>query len=143
MAESGADPTGARIFNILRGEAAEVRPTPYGDVGTIFSGSGLELVWVRKHGEPIDQDWFSSDEVDLILVVSGLLRVEFEAPGQDDRVLGPGELLILPAGQRCRAYRWPRDAAEATVFVAAYPAATGAGVHDHGDFSAYSDENSP
>jgi len=122
MAEPGPGQPGARIFDILRGEAAEVRPTPYGDVGTIFSGSGIELVWVRKQGEPIDQDWFGSEEVDVILVVSGLLRVEFESAGQDDRVLGPGEVLILPAGLRCRAYRWPRDASDATIFVAAYPA---------------------
>ncbi|HSB39858.1 MAG TPA: hypothetical protein VLD13_12280 [Gaiellaceae bacterium] len=29
--------------------------------------------------------------------------------------------LILDAGTRCRAYRWPREAPEATVFLAAYP----------------------
>ncbi len=126
MAEpgSGADSSGRspRVLNILNGEAADVRLTPYGNVGTIFSGSGIELVWVSKQGEPVDEGWFSSDEVDLILVVRGRLRFEFESADWADRVLDPGQVLILPAGERCRAYRWPRDAAEATVFVAAYPA---------------------
>ena len=58
-----------RVLNVLRGEALESRSTPFGEVGTMFSGSGL-----------------------------------------------------LPAGERCRAYRWPREADDATVFVAAYPA---------------------
>ena len=37
------------------------------------------------------------------------------------RVLSVGDVLVLPPGLRCRAYRWPRDASQATVFVAAYP----------------------
>ena len=89
--------------------------TPSGDVGTVFSGQGIEMVWVSKPAEPIDQNWFSSDRVDLILVVQGQLKFEFESSGQPDRVLSAGEVLVLPAGQRCRAYRWPRDRREATV----------------------------
>ncbi len=110
------------MFNILRGEAGQVRSTPFGDVGTVFSGEGIEMVWVSKLAEPIDESWFSSGEVDLILVVQGHLKFEFGSPGHPDRVLSAGEVLVLPAGARCRAYRWPRDAPEATVFVAAYPA---------------------
>ncbi len=113
---------GPQVFNILRGEASQVRATPFGDVGTVFSGSGLEMVWVSKLAEPVDEGWFSSAEVDLILVVQGQLKFEFESPEQPGRVLGVGDVLVLPAGARCRAYRWPRDAREATVFVAAYPA---------------------
>jgi len=109
------------VFNVLRGEASQVRSTPFGDVGTVFSGRGIEMVWVSKLAELIDENWFSSDEVDLILVVQGQLKFEFASPGQPDRVLNAGELLILPAGARCRAYRWPRDARQATVFVATYP----------------------
>ena len=112
---------GLHVFNVLRGEASQVRSMLFGDVGTVFSAQGIEMVWVRKLGEPVDKDWFSSDEVDLILVVQGQLKFEFESPGQPDRVLSPGEVLVLPAGARCRAYRWPREAREATVFVAAYP----------------------
>jgi uncharacterized protein YjlB len=103
------------------GQARAVRSTPFGAVGTVYSGQGIEMVWVSKRAEPIDQNWFSSDRVDLILVVRGQLKFEFESPGQPDRVLSAGEVLVLPAGQRCRAYRWPRDRREATVFVAAYP----------------------
>jgi hypothetical protein len=110
-----------RVFNVLRGEADQVRATPYGAVGTLFSGSGVELVWVSKQDEPIDEAWFSSDQIDLILVLQGRLRFEFEAAGRGDLVLGPGDVIVLPANERCRAYRWPRDASEATVFVAAYP----------------------
>jgi uncharacterized protein YjlB len=121
IAEDGGEP-GPQVFNVLRGEASQVRSTPFGDVGTVFSGRGLEMVWVSKLAEPVDEDWFFSAEVDLILVVQGQLKFEFEAPGQPGRVLGVGDVLVLPAGVRCRAYRWPRDASEATVFVAAYPA---------------------
>ena len=114
-------PVAPQVFNVLRGEASEVRSVPFGDVGTVFSGQGIEMVWVSKLAEPIDQNWFSSDKVDLILVVQGQLKVEFESPSQPDRVLSVGDALVLPARERCRAYRWPRDAREATIFVAAYP----------------------
>jgi quercetin dioxygenase-like cupin family protein len=55
------------------------------------------------------------------VVLQGQLKVEFEAPDQADRVLKPGDLLVLPAHTRCRAYRWPRDQVQATVFLAVYP----------------------
>jgi hypothetical protein len=110
-----------QVFNVLHGEASQIRSTPFGDVGTMFSGHGIELVWVSKLGEAVDDNWFSSPEVDLILVIQGQLRFEFDSPGQPDRVLGVGEVLVLPAGTRCRGYRWPRDASEAAVFVAVYP----------------------
>lgn len=118
MTPEGPSP---QVFNVLLGQASQVRSTPFGEVGTVFSGQGIEMVWVSKLAEPIDENWFSSDEVDLILVVQGQLKFEFESPSQPDRVLSAGEVLVLPAGQRCRAYRWPRDAREATVFIAAYP----------------------
>jgi uncharacterized protein YjlB len=113
---------GLHVFNVLRGQASQVRSTPFGDVGIIFSGHGIEMVWVSKLAEPIDPGWFSSEEIDLILVVQGQLKFEFESPSQPERVLSVGDVLVLPAGARCRAFRWPRDASEATVFVAAYPA---------------------
>jgi uncharacterized protein YjlB len=120
------------VFNVLRGEARQVRSTPFGDVGTLFSGAGIELVWVRKRAESVDDSWFSADAVDLILVVQGQLKFEFESPDLADRVLGAGDALVLPAGTRCRAYRWPRDAREATVFVAAYPAGQSPAAQAHG-----------
>jgi len=125
---------GLHVFNVLRGEASQVRSTPFGDVGTVFSGRGIEMVWVSKLAEPIDENWFSSDEVDLILVVQGQLKFEFASPGQPDHVLNAGELLILPAGARCRAYRWPRDARQATVFVATYPTGQNGPAAGHAGF---------
>ena len=115
------DDTVLQVFNVLRGEANHIRSTPFGDVGTVFSGRSMELVWVSKHGEPVDDSWFRMKAVDLIMVVQGQLKFEFESPNHDNRVLGPGELLVLAPEARCRAYRWPRDASQATIFVAAYP----------------------
>lgn len=115
------DDTAVRVFNVLRGEANHVRSTPFGDVGTMFSGRSMELVWVSKQGEPVDDSWFTMKAVDLITVLQGQLKFEFESPDHDDRVLDAGEVLILPPDARCRAYRWPRDASQATIFMAAYP----------------------
>ena len=69
----------------------------------------------------IDAEWFSQPTVDLLIVPQGQLRVEFEQTHQASVVLGPGELLVLPPHTRCRAYRWPRDRQEATIFLAVYP----------------------
>lgn len=121
MSAADHDDAALQVFNVLRGEASHVRSTPFGDVGTVFSGRSMELVWVSKQGEPVDDSWFRMKAVDLIMVLQGQLKFEFESPDHDDRVLGAGEVLVLPAEARCRAYRWPRDASEATIFVAAYP----------------------
>jgi nitroimidazol reductase NimA-like FMN-containing flavoprotein (pyridoxamine 5'-phosphate oxidase superfamily) len=120
------DVAALRVFNVLRGEANHVRSTPFGDVGTVFSGRSMELVWVSKQGEPIDDTWFRMKEVDLIMVLQGQLKFEFESEEHGDRVLGAGEVMVLPPEARCRAYRWPRDAGQATIFMAAYPTCGGA-----------------
>lgn len=36
------------VYNVLRGEASDVVRTPFGDVGSIFSGDGVEVVCVSK-----------------------------------------------------------------------------------------------
>ena len=118
-----SDVSAPQVFDVLRGEANHVRSTPFGDVGTVFCGRSMELVWVSKKGDPVDDSWFRMKAVDLIMVLQGQLKFEFASPDHDDRVLRAGELLVLPADARCRAYRWPRDASEATIFVAAYPTA--------------------
>lgn len=110
-----------RVLSVLSGQANHVRSTPFGDVGLAFASPDMEVVWVRKLGESVDEHWFSAHEEDVILVVQGQLKFEFEAAGEADRVLGVGDMLVLPPDTRCRAYRWPRDAREATIFVAAYP----------------------
>jgi len=115
------DSAALQVFNVLAGEASHVRPTPFGDVGTVLSGNSMEFVWVSKYGEPADDSWFSMKEVDLIMVIQGQLKLEFDTPGQRDRVLSVGEVLVLPADARCRMSRWPRESDQATIFVAAYP----------------------
>jgi uncharacterized protein YjlB len=117
----GPDDGAPRVLNILSGEATGTRATAFGEVGTIFRGQEIECVWVRKGDEQIDPGWFESDRVDLMLVVQGALKVEFEAEDYADRILRVGDVLVLPAGVRCRAYRWPRNAPDASIFVAAYP----------------------
>ncbi len=118
MEQAGGNP---QIFRVLRQEALEIKNTPYGSVGKLFNGQGIEAIWVRKENEEIDKDWFSQPQVDLIFVVQGKLKVEFERSDLLPQVLEPGDFLILPANTRCRAYSWPRDAQKATVFIAVYP----------------------
>ena len=110
-----------QILNILQDDALEITHSAYGRVGRLFTGEGFEAVWVKKEAEEIDPGWFIQPVVDLILVVQGKLRVEYDTPDLSPRVLAPGEMLVLPANTRCRAYRWPREAKEGTVFLAVYP----------------------
>lgn len=110
-----------RVFHLLDGDAIAVRTSPTGAVGTVFSGSGIEVVWVAKQEEVIDRQWFSQRTVDLLVILQGQLRVEFEQQGIGPLELNPGDLLALPPHVRCRAYRWPRDRQEATIFLAVYP----------------------
>jgi uncharacterized protein YjlB len=109
-----------RVFRVLDGDALQIRATPCGSVGTVFTDPGLEVVWVSKQAEDVDPAWFSQPTTDILFVVQGQLRVEFADERLDDLVLAPGDLLVLPPGVGCRAYRWPRDAAQATMFLAAY-----------------------
>ena len=59
--------------------------------------------------------------VDLVLVLQGKLKMEFERTDIALRVLESGDMVVLPSDTRCRAYRWPRETEEATVFLAVYP----------------------
>ena len=120
-------PMEPKVFNILSDEALEITHSAYGSVGRLFTGGGLEAAWVKKEAEEIDPGWFEQPMVDLILVVQGQLRVEFDHPDLDVRVFAPGEMLVLPPNTRCRAYSWPRAAREATIFLAVYPVGTGKG----------------
>jgi hypothetical protein len=110
-----------QVFHILREEALDIRHSPTGCVGQVFREEGLEMVWVARQEEDIDTTWFAQPTVDLLIVLQGHLRVEFEEETQAPVVLEPGDLLKLPSNTRCRAYRWPRDQQEATIFVAVYP----------------------
>ena len=110
------------VFHLLREEALEIRQSSFGSVGKIFSGEGVEAVWVKKQHEEIDPEWFTQSRVDLLLVVKGKLKIEFEREDIPPRLLEPGDLIVLPPNTRCRAYRWPRTGKGATLFLAVYPA---------------------
>ncbi len=110
-----------RVVDLLRGDAEETWSTPYGTTGRVFNGAGIEAVWVSKEREEIDPGWFSQHSVDLIVVMQGQLRVEFADSHLEERTLQSGQMLILPADVACRAYRWPRNAGSATIFLAIYP----------------------
>ena len=112
---------GPRVFRTLRGDAIETTTSAYGSVGRLFTGEGLELVWVRKENEEVDPGWFSQSAVDLIVVLQGGLRCEFDDPASESTNLCAGDVLILPADTRCRAYRWRREQRDATIFIAIYP----------------------
>ncbi len=119
MAETGAGEP--RVLDVLAGEAEQIRDTPYGRVGLLYAGSGVRAEWVAKRGEAVDPDWFSQGTVDLLCVVDGRLRVEFERTDILSTTLERGQVLVLPAGVRCRAYSWPRESSEGAVFVAFCP----------------------
>lgn len=104
------------VFRLLQGEALDIHHSPTGDVGRVFCGEGLEAAWVVKQQEVIDAAWFSQPSVDLLIILRGQLRVEFEQPHLASVVLGSGDLLVLPPHTRCRAYRWPQDRQDATIF---------------------------
>jgi quercetin dioxygenase-like cupin family protein len=110
-----------RIFHSSQGEALHVRDAPYGRVGLLHSDQNLEVVWVSKQAEAVDPGWFSSGAVDILVVVQGNLRVEFGSPDEEAAIMQPGDVLVLPPNCECRAYRWPRNEPEATIFIAAYP----------------------
>lgn len=115
------DMTSPMFFDVLQGEASSVRDTSFGRVGSVYTDDAIEMVWVSKQAEAIDPGWVRQDAVDLLIVVQGQLKVEFESSLYHEHVMKPGEVLVLPPGIRCRAYRWPREVETATVFIAVYP----------------------
>ena len=111
----------ARIVDLLAEERPGERSTPYGSVWDVLSADLVEAVVVVKDGEEIDPGWFSSEVVDLIVLLRGELRVEFERGVRASLTMKPGQLLVIEAGIRCRAYRWPRSSSVPAVFLAVYP----------------------
>ena len=109
------------VFDVLSKEAVAVSHTPFGSVGELFSGHGIRAVWVEKQGEEIDPGWFCQDAIDVIVVIQGGLKLEFADSAFSPVELRPGSVLLLPPNTRCRGYRWPRQQAESTVFLAVYP----------------------
>jgi quercetin dioxygenase-like cupin family protein len=112
---------GISRFNVLAGEALRVKTVPFGSVGTVTEGHGVEVVWVAKQDEAIDPDWYSQPQLDVLFVVRGTLRVEFAHDPSAVQTLTEGQLIVIPPSTKCRAYRWPRDAVEPTIFLAITP----------------------
>ncbi len=109
------------FFRIPDREALNIRESDTGDVGRLFTGEGIEVVWVQKKGEKIDTEWFTQKSVDLIVVLQGTLKVEFKDGTLESRIMEPNDLMVLPSNTSCRAYRWPRSTTKPTIFLALYP----------------------
>jgi quercetin dioxygenase-like cupin family protein len=120
---AGGGTAAPRLVDLLANQRPGERSTPYGSVWDVLSADGLEAVVVVKDGEEIDPGWFSSEVVDLIVLLRGRLRVEFERSAQPSLTMKPGQLLVIGPGVRCRAYRWPRSSPRPAVFLAVYPPA--------------------
>ena len=86
-----------------------VRETPYGSVEELHLGGDLEAYRIVKIDEEIEPGFAVMDRDDLVYVERGALRVEIE--GREPFVLEAGDVFVIPAGTRFRAYRWPRDGA--------------------------------
>lgn len=114
-----------RQFNIFSGEAPRVQKTPYGAVGTMVDDAEIEVVWVAKQDDAIDTEWYSQEELDVLCLARGRLRVEFADEHSPARTLREGDVLVIPPGTRCRAYRWPRESTEPAIFIAITPRAGG------------------
>jgi hypothetical protein len=99
----------AQVFQVLPMEALDINCSPTGNVGRVIRGEGLEAAWVAKQQEVIDTAWFSMPTVDVLFIMQGQLRVEFELTQRAPMVLGPGVMLVLLPHTRCRVYRWPRE----------------------------------
>ena len=93
--------------------------SPYGAVGTVYAGADLDAWWIWKDGEEIEPRVAIMDHDDLLYVIRGSLRLELDE--SDPVVLSAGELFVIPAHTRFRAYRWPRDGGPC-LFLAVAPA---------------------
>lgn len=116
---------GVRVVDLLAERRPGERSTPYGSVWDVVSGHGLQAVVVVKDGEEIDPGWFSQETVDLIVLLRGRLRVEFDGGVPAPLTMNPGQLLVIEPGVRCRAYRWPRSSSRPAIFLAVYPQSRG------------------
>jgi quercetin dioxygenase-like cupin family protein len=110
-----------RVFRPVGEEAGRIDRTPFGSVGQMHVGDGVEAVWVSKQPHQVDPGWFVSDRVDVLVLVAGRMRVQFDSPDLPDEDLHVGDVLVLPAGQRCRVHPTTGDEGRPAVFVAVYP----------------------
>ena len=112
-------------MNVPARQAVEQRETPFGAVGVVHDGPDLQAWWIWKDDEPVDPEWSTMENDDLLYVVEGGLRLELE--GERPRDLGPGDCFVIPGGRRFRGYRWPRDGAPCLFLAVSATAAASAG----------------
>lgn len=107
------------VVDVAAREAISVEDSPYGSVGVVHSGADLEAWWIWKDSEEIEPAPAVMDREDLLYVIRGSMRLEID--GQERCVIGPGEVVVIPAGNAFRGCRWPRDG-EPCLFLAVAPA---------------------
>src|ERR1035437_10984936 len=62
---AGAGDPQPRLHRIFQSEAAGIRSTPFGEGGTLFSGSGMENAWGSKQWEELDPDLVTPDPAEV------------------------------------------------------------------------------
>ena len=95
-------------------------PPPGADeaVETLLRGDGIRVERIVSYGQASPAGfWYDQPEAEWVLVVSGRGRLTIEGEA-DDRVLGPGDSVFLPAHCRHRV-AWTQ-AGEPTVWLAIF-----------------------
>lgn len=87
-------------------------------VETLLRADGLRLERIVSHGQTSpDGFWYDQPEAEWVLVASGRARLTIEGEAED-RVLGPGDSVFLPAHCRHRV-AWT-EPEEPTVWLAIF-----------------------
>ncbi len=87
-------------------------------IETLLTGDGIRVERIVSHGHASPADsWYDQSEAEWVLVISGRARVSIEGEAED-RVLGPGDSVFLPAHCRHRV-AWTQPG-EPTVWLAIF-----------------------
>lgn len=79
-------------------------PAPRGDeaIDTLLRGSGIRVERIVSHGQASPAGfWYDQNEAEWVLVLRGRAHLSIEGEAQD-RALGPGDSVFLPAHCRHR-----------------------------------------
>lgn len=94
-------------LDVVALQALSKQDSAYGAVGMLHAGPDLQAWWIWKDHEDVEPTVSVMDHDDLLFVIRGTLRLEFEAREPVD--VRSGELFVISAGTPFRGYRWPRD----------------------------------
>jgi cupin 2 domain-containing protein len=92
-------------------------------VEMLLKGDGVRVERIVSHGQASpDGFWYDQDEAEWVLLLSGRARLTIEGEAED-RALGPGDSVFLPAHCRHRVAWTDPDAPTVwlTIFVDARP----------------------